>query len=99
MNVSVPLWIPQRLVPRTLLQKNYINTADNVGTGTGGSIVGGGPSYLTVGGLVLVALSLEYLESEFRPDQMTDFEGWAEEFRILGMADKTRAGGFVVHLE
>ena len=23
--LTVPLWVPQRLVPRTLLQKNYIN--------------------------------------------------------------------------
>ena len=26
--LTVPLWVPQRLVPRTLLQKNYINAGE-----------------------------------------------------------------------
>ena len=30
--LEVPLWIPQRLVPRTLLQQNVINTATNTGS-------------------------------------------------------------------
>jgi hypothetical protein len=51
--LTVPLWVPQRLVPRTLLQKNFIDASSNSGTGADGSIVGGVPSYLMVGGLVV----------------------------------------------
>lgn len=42
----------------------------NTGTGAKGSIVGGVPSYLMVGGLVLLALSKEYLDTEFHTEQM-----------------------------
>jgi hypothetical protein len=38
--LEVPLWVPQKLVPRTLLQNNYINAETNAGTGINGSIVG-----------------------------------------------------------
>jgi len=87
--LKVPLWVPQRLVPRTLLQKNFINAATNEGTGSNGSIVGGVPSYLMIGGLVMMALSREYLEAEFNTEHMVDFEGWAEEFRILSLSDNS----------
>ena len=87
LEVTVPLWVPQRLVPRTLLQKNYINAATNAGTGSGGSIVGGVPSYLMVGGLVMLALSKEYIDDEFHLDHMQDVVGWAQEFKILSLAD------------
>ena len=87
LEVTVPLWVPQRLVPRTLLQKNYINAATNSGTGSGGSIVGGVPSYLMVGGLVMLALSKEYIDDEFHLDHMQDVVGWAQEFKILSLAD------------
>jgi hypothetical protein len=52
-NLEVPLWVPQRLVPRTLIEKNHIDAASNTGTGANGSIVGGVPSYLMIGGLVV----------------------------------------------
>ena len=87
LEVTVPLWVPQRLVPRTLLQKNYIDAATNAGTGSGGSIVGGVPSYLMVGGLVMLALSKEYIDDEFHLDHMQDVVGWAQEFKILSLAD------------
>lgn len=90
MVVSAPLWVPKRLVPRTLTQKNVVNTATNQGTGAKGSIVGGVPSYMMVGGLVMMALSKEYLEAEFDPQHMGDFEGWAEEFRLLGLTDSSQ---------
>lgn len=90
MTVSVPMWVPQKLVPRTLLQKNVVDASHNRGTGSKGSIVGGNPSYLLVGGLVLVALSREYLESEFNPEHMHEFEYWADEFRILALADASQ---------
>jgi hypothetical protein len=87
MEVVVPLWVPQRLVPRTLLQKNYIDVATNAGTGSGGSIVGGVPSYLMVGGLVMLALSKEYIDDEFPLEHMNDVVRWAQEFKILALAD------------
>jgi len=87
LTVTVPLWVPQRLVPRTLLQKNYIDEATNAGTGSGGSIVGGVPSYLMVGGLVLLAMSKEYIDDEFHLDRMGDVVGWAQELGILALAD------------
>lgn len=85
--INVPLWVPQRLVPRTLLQKNYINVDTNTGTGMNGSIVGGVPSYLMVGGLVLLSLSKEYIDTEFRTEHMSDVIGWSDEFKILAFAD------------
>ena len=45
-------------------------TATNTGTGAKGSIVGGVPSYLMVGGLVLLSLSKEYLDTEFHTEHM-----------------------------
>jgi len=85
--VSAPLWVPKRLVPRTLTSKNVIDVVTNQGTGSKGSIVGGVPSYLIIGGLVMMALSQEYLAVEFETDHMGDFERWTEEFRILSLAD------------
>eukprot|EP01041_Mallomonas_annulata_P009432 gene9432-19589_t len=87
MSVTAPLWVPQRLVPRILLQKNVVDANTNKGTGSRGSIVGGNPSYLVVGGLVWVALTREYLEAEFHPEHMHDFERCAEEYRILQLSD------------
>ena len=45
-------------------------TATNTGTGAKGSIVGGVPSYLMVGGLVMLSLSKEYLDTEFHTEHM-----------------------------
>ena len=89
--VQVPLWVPKKLIPRTLTQKNVINTLTNEGTGYKGSIVGGVPSYMMIGGLVLMALSKEYLQAEFNPENMGDFESWADEFKLLAMADLAQA--------
>jgi hypothetical protein len=85
MTVSVPLWVPQHLVPRVLLQKKKMSGHSS--SSTESSIIGGVPSYLMVGGLVLVALSREYLQSEFNVEGMGDLEGWAEEFRIISLVD------------
>ena len=85
--VKVPLWVPKRLVPRTLTQKNVVNTTTNQGTGSKGSIVGGVPSYMIIGGLVMMTLSQEYLSVEFDPEHMGDFERWTEELRLLALAD------------
>ena len=88
MDLVVPLWVPRRLVPRTLLQKNFIDITTNAGTGAGGSIVGGVPSYLIVGGLVLLALSKEYINTEFNHDiDMHDVSAYAELFKMLSLAD------------
>jgi S1-C subfamily serine protease len=97
---SCPIWIPDRLVPRALLQKNRIDEESGVGTGSNGSIVGGTPSYMVVGGLVLTALSHEYLTHEFDTEHMDDFELWADEYRLLALADtvKTRPDEEVVML-
>lgn len=84
MMVSVPLWVPQHLVPRVLLQKKK----EQGNTLAESSIIGGVPSYLMVGGLVLVALSREYLQTEFNVERMGDLEGWAEEFRLISLIDK-----------
>ena len=46
LNLQVPLWVPQKLVPRTLLSRDTIDKESNKGTGCNGSIVGGTPSYL-----------------------------------------------------
>jgi len=62
------LWVPQKLVPRLLTQRGKIDSAAYIGTGSRGSIVGGCPSYLMVGGLVMVGLTREYLEAEFNPE-------------------------------
>ena len=53
---------------------------------------GGNPSYLVVGGLVFVALSREYLQSEYHTDHMDDYESWAEDFRILALSDTVQNG-------
>jgi len=91
MVVHVPVWVPQALVPRILLQKNVVDAEKSKGTGSNGSIVGGTPSYLIVGGLVFVPLSKEYLASEYNPEHMGDFESWAEDYRILALADQMKA--------
>lgn len=85
--VEVPLCVSSRVIPRTLTQKNVVNTATNQGTGSKGSIVGGVPSYLIIGGLVMMALSQEYLAAEFEVEHMRDFESWTEEYRLLSLAD------------
>ena len=46
------------------------HAATNTGTGSNGSIVGGVPSYLMVGGLVFLSLSKEYLDTEFHTEHM-----------------------------
>ena len=61
--LSVPLCVPNLLVPNTLIKNNYIDLIKNIGTGSKGSIVGGSPSYLVIGGLVFVVLSQEYMRS------------------------------------
>ena len=90
MVVNVPVWIPQVLVPRILLQKNVVDAEKSKGTGSNGSIVGGTPSYLIVGGLVFVPLSKEYLASEYNPEHMTDFDSWACDYRILALSDQMK---------
>lgn len=89
LTVVVPVWVPQRLVPRSLLQNNVIDAKSNTGTGSKGSIVGGNPSYLVVGGLVFVALNREYMQQTFNVEHMDDFEECANAFRILQLADAT----------
>lgn len=83
--VDVPVWVPQSLVPRILLQKNVVDAEKFKGTGSNGSIVGGTPSYLIVGGLVFVPLSKEYLASEYNPEHMGDFDSWAEGILIFSL--------------
>jgi S1-C subfamily serine protease len=90
MVVDVPVWVPQALIPRILLSKNIVDTEKSKGTGSNGSIVGGTPSYLIVGGLVFVPLSKEYLASEYNTEHMGDFESWAEDYRILSLADQMK---------
>ena len=90
--VKVPLWVPKRLIPRSLTKNNVIDTQSNQGTGTKGSVVGGVPHYMMVGGLVFLALSKEYLDTEFNLEHMAqnDFEVWAEEFRLLALTDSNQ---------
>ena len=90
MVVNVPVWVPQALVPRILLSKNVVDAEKSRGTGSNGSIVGGTPSFLIVGGLVFVPLSKEYLASEYNTEHMGDFESWAEDYRILSLADQMK---------
>lgn len=54
--------------------------------------MGGVPSYLMVGGLVLVALSREYLESEYKLDHMQQFDSWTDELKVLSMTDNYKEG-------
>lgn len=86
-HLSVPLCAPTFLVQNSLLKNNYIDVVNNVGTGNMGSIVGGSPSYLVIGGLVFIALSQEYLQSELNLEHMSDHVLWGDEFRILSLAD------------
>ena len=55
-----------------------------------GSIVGGSPSYLIIGGMVLVSLGLEYLHTEFETDHMGDYEQWGDEFKLLALAQESK---------
>ena len=88
--VKVQLWTTERLVPRVLTSKNVIDAATNEGTGLNGSIVGGSPSYLIIGGMVLVSLGLEYLHTEFETDHMGDYEQWGDEFKLLALAQESK---------
>lgn len=90
MNLEVQLWATERLVPRVLTSKNFIDHATNRGTGISGSIVGGSPSYLIIGGLVFVSLGLEYLQTEFNPEHMDNYEEWGEEFKLLALAQEAK---------
>lgn len=87
LTLSVPLCAPTFLVQNSLLKNNHIDVAKSLGTGNGGSIVGGSPSYLVIGGLVFIALSQEYLQSELNLEHMSDHVLWGDEFRILALAD------------
>lgn len=62
--------------------------------------MGGVPSYLMVGGLVMVALSREYLESEYKLDHMQQFDSWTDELKVLSMTDNYKEGMMMsaVHL-
>jgi hypothetical protein len=61
--------------------------------------MGGVPSYLMVGGLVMVALSREYLESEYKLDHMQQFDSWTDELKVLSMTDNYKEGMMLsVHL-
>lgn len=86
--VEIAMWIPQRLIPRNILRNNCIDKENNKGTGANGSILGGVPSYLLIGGLVLVALSREYLEDEFRVDHMGSFDHWSDEYKLLSKVNR-----------
>ncbi len=88
--VKVQLWTTERLVPRVLTSKNVIDAVTNQGTGLDGSIVGGSPSYLMIGGMVLVSLGLEYLHTEFETDHMGDYEQWGDEFKLLALAQESK---------
>lgn len=90
MITKVQLWATERLVPRVLTSKNFIDSATNQGTGIDGSIVGGSPSYLIMGGLVFVSLGLEYLQTEFNPEHMDNYEEWGEEFKLLALAQEAK---------
>jgi hypothetical protein len=92
LDISVPVSVPKQLVPNILLKNNFIDSSTGVGTGSGGSIVGGVPSYLVFGGLVFVILSQEYIDAEFDVEHMRDPVTWAEEFRILALADTNPSG-------
>ena len=54
--------------------------------------MGGIPSYLMIGGLVMVALSREYLETELKVEHMQQFDRWTEELKVLSMTDKYKEG-------
>ncbi len=84
---TVPLWVPTPLVPRVLLQKQA-KAADLVSES---SIIGGVPSYLVIGGLVLVKLNREYLAAEYNVEHMGEFESWSEDYRILSLSDTAKS--------
>jgi len=44
-------------------------------------------NFLVIGGLVFIALSQEYLQSELNLEHMSDHVLWGDEFRILSIAD------------
>jgi len=93
LSLQSTLWVPQMLIPRTLLHGIHsadISRAPTAGVSPplgGGNLMGGVPSYLMVGGLVLVALSREYLESEYKLDHMQQFDSWTDELKVLSMTD------------
>jgi hypothetical protein len=42
-----------------------------------------------IGGLVIVSLSREYLQVEFNPEHMQNFDAWSEEYKLLALSDST----------
>jgi hypothetical protein len=103
LSLQSTLWVPQMLIPRTLLHGIHsadISRADpSPPTMGGGNLMGGVPSYLMVGGLVMVALSREYLESEYKLDHMQQFDSWTDELKVLSMTDNYKEGMMLsVHL-
>lgn len=58
--------------------------------------MGGIPSYLMIGGLVMVALSREYLETELKVEHMQQFDRWTEELKVLSMTDKYKDGNVIL---
>jgi PDZ domain len=96
LELDCSLWIPQPLVPSTLLRR--VNVKDSMipgiaredFVGDNGTIIGGLPSYLVIGGLVFVTLCKEYLQQEFNTEHMRRIEGWSEEFKLLASYSQSR---------
>lgn len=97
--VWVQLWVPVKLIPRTLLQAAAQTAEATIVNGDlngvfqpSAPLTGGVPSYLMIGGLVLIALSREYIKQEegLSLKEMGDYsiECWSQELRLLSMVEK-----------
>jgi S1-C subfamily serine protease len=103
LSVTTQVWVREKTVPRELLESSRFVLQDGGsgskgpvdngagGNGHGGSrVIGGAPSYAIIGGLVFVRATMEYLESVYEPQHMTDFEPWAGDYLLLSQSAKNQ---------
>lgn len=98
MVIDVPLRIPTPLIPRVLTNAKtlYVNNTNSMNKkykkNNANIVTGGKPSYLMIGGLLFVPLTKEYLNSEFKIEDGSEYHLTTNEFQLISLADKSKNG-------
>ena len=85
MNLSLPVFVSQSLIPSVLLQRKQ-NTKHTT------NIMGVDPSYLVIGGMVFTTLTKEYLDSSYDLREMTNVDDCSNEFQLLSLINSVKKG-------